>query len=332
MKNVWFLKLVTCACFVLSLAGVVHAKKVMILHSYHEGYSWTDDIDKGARKTLEGSGAEIKTHYMDCKRKPTDEDLANAVTAAKADIDAWKPDIVITSDDSAQKVTMEYANKDGAPQFVFCGVNAELSKYNFPAKNVTGILERALYNSSLNMMKKINPEAKTIAILGDSTNTDKLVIGQIKNDKTDTDITIVGTINVVTFDEFKKAFEEFQGKADIIGFVTCRSIKDKVEDPKARDPKETFAWVAANMKKPTIGFWNYLVKEGVLCGITPSGNEHGSIAAKIAVEMLGGKTAADIPVITAQNGTVCLNMKTAKAMGAKVPYELVKSAQEVVKE
>jgi ABC-type uncharacterized transport system substrate-binding protein len=311
---------------------MVHAKKVLILQSYHEGYVWTDNINAGAQKVLTASGAEVKIHYMDCKRNPGDEYMAKAVADAKQVIDTFKPDVVITGDDPAQKVTVEYANKDGAPQFVFCGVNAELSKYNFPAKNVTGIIERALYESSLRMLKKVYPEFKTIAIIGDATVTDNLIIGQIKNEKPQIDVTLIDTANVGNFDDFKKKFDEFQTKADVIGFVTCRAIKNKAEDEKSMDPKEIFAWMTANMKKPSIGFWDYVVREGALLGITPNGTEHGILAAEMAVQMMDGKTAADIPVVKAQKGMVIINMKTAKTLNANVPYELVKSAQEVVKE
>lgn len=47
-----------------------HAKKVLVLHSYHHDLSFVDNIDKGIESALKKDDPTIETHteYMDTKR------------------------------------------------------------------------------------------------------------------------------------------------------------------------------------------------------------------------------------------------------------------------
>src|SRR5690349_21761108 len=45
-------------------------KHLLVLHSYHRGYKWTDDITLGIEAALQGGGKTVSVHYeyMDTKR------------------------------------------------------------------------------------------------------------------------------------------------------------------------------------------------------------------------------------------------------------------------
>ena len=60
----------------------------------------------------------------------------------------WRPDAVITSDDNAQEYFATKLRNTSTP-VIFCGVNADPSKYGFPARNVSGIIERSSLHRSL---------------------------------------------------------------------------------------------------------------------------------------------------------------------------------------
>jgi len=57
------------------------AKKVLVLHSYHHGLSWVDDIDKGIESALKKDDPTIETHteYMDTKRISDSEHIGNCM-------------------------------------------------------------------------------------------------------------------------------------------------------------------------------------------------------------------------------------------------------------
>lgn len=50
-------------------------------------------------------------------------------------------------------------------------------------------------------------------------------------------------------------------------------------------------------------------------GNVESGYEHGQLAAEMAVKIINGKKANDIKIVTASEGTVLVNQKTAENLG-----------------
>ena len=77
-------------------------------------------------------------------------------------------------------------------------------------------------------------------------------------------------------------------------------------------------WTRTHNNKPTVGFLDFAVEDGALCGVVESGEEHGSEAARISKQILRGKKAGDFPVRTAQKGTVMLNSNTARKLGIEI--------------
>ena len=142
--------------------------KVLLVHSYHAGYLWTDDITRGVKKGLAGSRAELEIFYMDTKRNPGEVWKIQAGKLAKKRVAETKPNVVITADENAQAYFAKDYVGQAYPQIVFCGVNAEASKYGYPASNVTGILERPYFVQSFDMLKVamglVNAEAIEIAV------------------------------------------------------------------------------------------------------------------------------------------------------------------------
>ena len=70
-------------------------KKILFVNSYHEGYEWSDGVEKGLHTVLDGTGVEVKFVRLDTKRNPDEAFAKTAGTQAKAEIEAFKPDVVI---------------------------------------------------------------------------------------------------------------------------------------------------------------------------------------------------------------------------------------------
>ena len=124
-----------------SLSQSLAGKKVLFVDSYHEGYAWGDGIISGIKTVLEGSGVELKIFRMDTKRNGEKAFKESAALKAKAEIEDFKPDVVIAGDDNASKYLVVPYYKDASLPFIFCGVNWDATGYGFPFKNVTGMLE-----------------------------------------------------------------------------------------------------------------------------------------------------------------------------------------------
>ncbi|MEZ4485605.1 MAG: hypothetical protein R2864_13850, partial [Syntrophotaleaceae bacterium] len=121
----------------LSFAG----KKVLWVDSYHQAYEWSAGIETGIREGLQGSGVELRIVRMDSKRRSSEDQIRKAALKAKAEIEAYRPDLVIASDDNAVKHLVVPYLKDTDLPVVFCGVNWDASIYGLPAGNVAGMVE-----------------------------------------------------------------------------------------------------------------------------------------------------------------------------------------------
>ena len=55
--------------FFISFLQASQNKEVLLIHSYHKGYAWTDDISSAIEKSFkEHKNIELTTVYMDSKR------------------------------------------------------------------------------------------------------------------------------------------------------------------------------------------------------------------------------------------------------------------------
>jgi len=126
--------------------------------------------------------------------------------------------------------------------------------------------------------------------------------------------------------EFEAAFQEIQRKADMVLIGDVPSLTDFDED-------RFFEITNTHTVIPTAS--TTAVKERlrsflVTCKRLPG--EQGEWAATAAMEILNGKSPADIPIAMNQKAAVRLNMKMAKRLGIRFPMELIERAQFVSEE
>lgn len=318
------------ACTILATLGLSAAEPVLVIHSYGQGYGWTDSIQAGIEKTLKGKDVALKTIYLDTKKVTDPEARKKAAAAAKEELAAFKPKVVITSDDLAQSLlAKDYLGVAGAPVFVFNGVNAEPAKYGYdqPANtNITGVLERAHWTQAVDLLLKVAPATKKIAVISDPGEVMQAVYDFCKPQKVPVEVASWDVAE--TFADWQRLIQGYNGTVDAVVIHNYQQLRLKAGEEAKADPKEVMAWTVASLKKPSVGIYDFAVKDGVLCGIAESGEEHGEISAAMALAVLTGKTLPKIT--TAGKGLVMFNVVTAKQMGADIPLELLESADLIV--
>ncbi|HEY2928061.1 hypothetical protein, partial [Piscinibacter sp.] len=78
-------------------------KRIFWIDSYHEGNPWNDGIGRGINQALQGSGVVLQAFHMDTARNAGDAYANDIALKTKAAVDAFKPDVLIATDDAAQK-------------------------------------------------------------------------------------------------------------------------------------------------------------------------------------------------------------------------------------
>jgi len=169
--------------------------RVLLVHSYHPEYPWVSAITRGVCSILDEHDVEIEIYYMDTKRKTDEAWKRRAGELASLRLAELNPDVVITADDNAQQY-FAMNHLDGPTPFVFCGVNADPSKYGFPASNATGIIERPDFRGTLECANEIRP-VRTVAVLSSDDPTSRGALNFMKQELVDVEVVewaLVGTL------------------------------------------------------------------------------------------------------------------------------------------
>ena len=317
------------AIIALSSAAAAAGGKVLLVHSYNTGYPWVDSITRGVKKTLAGSGIQLKIFYMDTKRNASPEWKIKSGEMAMEQVKALDPDVVIAVDDNAQEFFARKLAGQARPQVVFLGVNAAPDKYGYPAANITGILERPLVAETMNLLKEIYPRIKTAAFITDKSETSDGVIEHIKSLK-DLPLRIVAIEQPETFKDWQEAVSRAQLTADAVIFSTYHTVR-RGNEKLSMPPLGVIKWTLANNKKPSAGLLEFNMEDGVLCGVADSGEEYGIEGGGMALQMItAGKTAKDFPIKASGKGIRMINISAAAKLGISVPAGVALSADRIV--
>ena len=326
-KTTWFIPAVIIAFLTVQAAAA--GGRVLLVHSYNTGYPWVDSITGGVQRALAGSGIQLAVFYMDTKRNTGLDWKIKSGEMAQERVKAFQPDVVIAADDNAQEFFAKKLAGQAGPQVVFLGVNADPGKYGYPAANITGILERPFVAEAMALLKEISPQAGTAAVITDKSETSDGVIEYIKSLKT-LPLRIVAITQPETFKDWQDAVNSARLTADAIIFNTYHTVRKGLETL-SMAPGEVIEWTLANNKKPTAGLLEFNIEDGVLCGVTESGEAYGMEAGEIARQMItAGKTAKDFPVTTPVKGLRLINTSAAANLGITIPDRVLTSADRLI--
>lgn len=297
----------------------VAGKKVLFVNSYHEGYEWSDGIERAAKAALEPAGAQVKFFRMDTKRHQDEAFRKQAGEKAKAEIEAYKPDVVILSDDMAVKYLLVPFYKDAKLPFVFCGVNWDASKYGFPMKNATGMVEVALVKNLIDSLKEYAKGGK-VGFLSADSETEHIDAPFYKKQL---GIEFASEKFVKSFADWKAAFAKMQGEVDIVFFGNNAGIEGWNE-------KEAAEFAAANSKVVSGSIYDFMMPY-VMLGYTKLAEEQGAWAGKTALEILKGTPAGSIAIVPNKQAKILINPKLAAKAGVVFKPDLVRNAQVAMK-
>jgi len=135
--SVWMLKKIALLVLILSTlvvpqsaqkaqADLTSASKprILVLHSYHHGFTWSDKISAGIRSTLQEhkNQVELIFEFLDARRIYTDDYFAKLRELFKVKYADRKIDVIICSDDHALNFAIKQDLFSDIP-LVFCSVS-----------------------------------------------------------------------------------------------------------------------------------------------------------------------------------------------------------------
>lgn len=287
------------ACFFLMLPPLSFAdqekKTVLYINSYHNGYHWSDGLLEGIRTVLNQSRykVDLQIEYMDAK-KYNYESISNNLYALY--LDKFKEeffDIVIVSDNDALNFVNKYRHdlfKD--IPVVFCGVN-DLGDGDIAAGNITGIVEVYDFIGTLQVAKKLHPEKNRLVYLIDTSTTGIAIRHQAEK--------LLEQNNLGLQVEFwsQLSLEETQKRVAALPENTFLFIAPYYQTINGRfyTSEEVTTAIYKHSSVPIYTAWEFMVGYGTVGGRVLSGVEHGKTAGDMALQILSGTRADDIPII-----------------------------------
>lgn len=295
-------------------AAPYEGKQVVWVDSYHPEYEWSIGIETGLRSVLAASGAEVTVLRMDTKNITDSDERAAIADEMAAEIQRLQPDIVIATDDNAQKYLVVPHLVGTELPVVFAGVNWDATPYGYPADNVTGMVEVDLVVELLGLLSPY-AAGDAVGYLSGDTSTDHKVADAYNQRFFDGEMS---TRFVSTFDEFKVAFAEMQQTVDIL-FVGNNSGIDGWDGAAAE------AWILEVTEIPT-GSRQTWMAPYVMITIGRIGAEQGEWAADAALSIIDGTVPSDIPIAENERGELIVNLLIAENLDAALPPSVLRNA------
>ena len=276
------------------------AKEVLLLHSYHKGYAWSDGISQGIEDTLfPYQDIELSTIYMDTKRITTKQYLDKLALLYKEKFSQRAFDLIIVSDNNA----FDFAIKHKESLFknipiLFCGINNFNQKYfyeNNLQKEMTGILEDVDLAKNFELITKLHPKMKKLLILNDTSKTGlalkKDLQPIIQNYTPQLEIEYIDNMNI---NEIKKKVSLLDSNTIILFLLFS---KDK--EGQYFTYKKGFRKIKENATVPIYGVWDFYLHYGLVGGLLTSSVAQGESVSQMAIDILiNNKLITDIPIVT----------------------------------
>jgi len=275
-----------------------NTKEVLLLHSYHKGYIWSDDISKTIEKQFaKHKDIELTTVYMDTKRVADPVYLDKLADLYKEQFKKRDFDLVIASDNNAFDFVIRYHEYlfKNLP-VLFCGINnfdKALLDENNMKKYMTGVVEQVDLEKNFELIQKLHPNLERLLIINDRSKTGLAVKRDLRNiiKKYETKFNIE-YIDKMEIESLKNKVANL-GKNDVILFVLL--FKDTTG--KYFTYKQSFQEIKEVSNVPIYGLWDFYLNYGIVGGLLTSAIAQGEAVSSRAIKILNGEKISNIPVL-----------------------------------
>ncbi len=293
-------------------------RKILLLTSYHQGDRWNDSVVQGVREALESlESVSLSIENLDMRRY-TDQDHTRLTTEyIRAKYQDRTQDLVLVSDDPALNFLLTVRD-DLFPNVpvVFCGVNNFNSKRIQGQSNITGVNETLSMEATLELALKLFPRTTRImAVVSDTE-----------------------TSSRANLEHYRAAAARMKGR---VHFDELLNMTDKdAPDILSHLPKDSIILRLSTLLKPEGGFlsiedgsrilsayapvpvftlWSFDLGDCALGGYVSSGQGQGRMAGNLAIRILEGQGADQIPVVMDSPNVLMFDYKVMERFGIKDP-------------
>jgi two-component system cell cycle sensor histidine kinase/response regulator CckA len=306
--------------------AVQDKKSVLYLNSYHDGYHWSDGLLAGVRSVLNQSRykVDLQIEYMDAKKFHYDIISKNLLSLYREKFKNESFDIVILSDNDALNFVNQH-RQDLFPDIpvVFCGVN-DLQARDTATGNITGVVEVFDFIATLNIAKTLHPKKDRLVILIDNSTAGRAIRRQAEKilQENDTGLQIEFWIQL-SLEETQKRVRNLPDDTFLFIAPYYQTI-----DGRFYTSEEVSEAIYKHSSVPIYTAWEFMVGYGAVGGRVLSGFEHGKTAGVMALQILNGSTADEIPIVREPGGINLFDYKVMERL--KINRQLLPPDRKII--
>ncbi|RAU93998.1 ABC transporter substrate binding protein [Paenibacillus sp. YN15] len=295
---------------------MIASPRVLVLNSYHKGFEWTDEETAGITDALKKAELHpvIYTEYADWKRFPSEYNRENLFSNLLYKYSGTDIDLIVAFDDFAVEFALQYRKSlfNNAPM-VYAGVVEEAADTLLHGqRNVTGVLENVDPIPTIRTAKAVNPGLSSVYLLHDRSESGIMTGKQIQEKirMTYPELTVV-PLDDKTFPQVLDVASGLNPERDMIFMTTYYSDASgsTVEFEKASKD------LSLTSKAPVYHLYNFGMNYGGFGGSTISGKKQGEEAAALALRILKGERADEIPRVKPEVFTTTFSYEMLRKFG-----------------
>ncbi len=283
----------------LCASGQKQEYNILLLHSYHEAFQWSSDINRAIeRETSIYNDIRTFTEYMDTKKIESPHYFEILKELYKVKYNKGFFDAIICSDNSALNFIIDYGEEIwGKIPVTFCGIN-EPDKYRqyVDTTLINGVGENIDIKSNINIAKKIIPNLDEIIFITDSTLTGSILMTSAIEDSAPFKHRFIYLDQADIFSNEIKSID-FNNK--LIFVLSLFSRRSNISNELT---KEYIYHLNKIENRVIMGPWDFFLNNLAIGGRVIKGDDQGSTAARLMIRKL--KTNGFVPPFITHNSYV----------------------------
>jgi CheY-like chemotaxis protein len=270
-------------------------QRVVVLHSYHHGFSWSDSISEGITNAFKAqkSDAELVFEFMDARRIASEEYLGELHRLLRVKYAERPVDVVVCSDDQALHLYLEHGHTlfADAPA-VFCSVSAFEARMR-QGRELTGPVESIEIGPTLDVALQLHPQTRRVAVI-----TDMTVTGQALKKKAEAVFSRYRPrlefvyLENLTVDGLLTRVSELPDDSIVFLFIFSRDKAGRVFSHERNLDR-----LRQRAQVPIYAVWDFYLGHGIVGGKLTSGLDEGFMVGKLALRILRGEQASSIALL-----------------------------------
>jgi diguanylate cyclase (GGDEF)-like protein/PAS domain S-box-containing protein len=290
-------------------------QKVLVVHSYHQGFFWTDSVQRGFAQQLEDHPLDIRVLYLDSKRSQSQQFFNQLESLYRTKLSEEHFDAIVVSDNNALALMQRLSDVLQNTPVIFSGINNYIPTLHQGLK-ATGVIEDIDLLANLTLIERLHPKHKQILVVSDYSVTGLALRAQIEEflDKNPQYRDKVRHLVPDNVDMLKQEVSRLNIENVVLFWTYYRDINGNVATDKDwRDINQ-----ASNA--PLFMVHDIGLGHGAVGGVIQSGYRQGFEAAKLLAYVLGNPT-QPLPAVVRAESDIKLDYQSVVRWGLGAEQE-----------